>query len=370
MLKRDSYTDQTMRVCFLVPELPTETITGGAQLQCYLVGMGLEEKGWDVKFATLRCIAGTSVVGGYEDMTGYIWIGKYSRYFVKWAIPVFRFLRRTDPEIVVITGTRVGAFNALGVLCSIWLRKKLVFRAASIMDAEPNFAERLHLASPGFVRRYLYILTLKHVRVIVANAQYVADAFKRVLPRKSIWLIPNGRQIEPVRRSERSHVLWIARFEKVKNPLLFVSLARQLVNIPFVMCGFGSLADDIARRARDLANLTILNSVSDETKRDLLATAFAVVNTSVAEGFPNTLIEAGINAIPYISFVDPDEVICRYRLGFHVTSLSELVQKVELLVQDRDLREQIGSNIRAYVEKHHDINKTVAEYDRLLRSLL
>jgi glycosyltransferase involved in cell wall biosynthesis len=330
--------------------------------------MGLEEKGWDVKFATLRRITRTSLVFGYKDMRGDAWIGKYSRYFVKWAISVYRFLRRTDPEIVVTD--RAGAFNGLGVLCSIWLRKKLVFRAATIMDAELDFAEMLRPAGPGFVRGYLHALTLKHARVIVANAQYVADAFKRVLPRKNIWFIPNGRKIEPVGRSDRSHVLWIARFEKEKNPLVFVSLARQLPHISFVMCGFGSLADDIARRAGDLANLTVLNSVSDETKRNLLATAFVVVNTSVAEGFPNTLIEAGLMAVPYVSFVDPDEVICRYKLGFHVASFSALVEKVELLVQDRDLREQIGRNIRAYVEKYHDLKNTVAEYDRLLRSLL
>jgi glycosyltransferase involved in cell wall biosynthesis len=358
-----------MRVCFLVPELPTETITGGAHLQCYLVGMGLEEKGWDVKFATLRRITGTSWVGGYEDMRGDAWIGKYSRYLVRWAISVLRLLRRTDPEIVVITGS-VGAFNGLGALCSIWLRKKLVFRAANIMDAEVDFAEKLRLESPGFVRRYLYVLTLKQTRVIVTNAQYVADAFKKVLPRKKIWFIPNGIQIEPARTSECSHVLWIARFEKVKNPLVFVSLARQLPHISFVMCGSGSLGGEVAKRAGDLVNLNILDWVDGEVKRDLLARAFVVVNTSLAEGFPNTLIEAGINAVPYISFVDPDEVICRHKLGFHVASLSELVEKVQLLVQDRDLRERIGSNIRTYVEEHHDIRNTVAEYDRLLRSLL
>jgi hypothetical protein len=36
--------------------------------------------------------------------------------------------------------------------------------------------------------------------------------------------------------------------------------------------------------------------------------------------FPNTLIEAGINAVPYISFVDPDEVIYRYKLGEKLAS--------------------------------------------------
>lgn len=368
-----------MRVCFVVSKLPTEGITGGAQLQCYLVGKGLAERGWDVKFATLSCITGTPAAErrSYTDPTRRrdAWIPRPPLYILKWTISLLRLLRRIDPEIVVVTGA-FGVFNELNALCSIWFGKKLVYRAAHIWDADPTSVD-LHLQLRGhahptdrFLRRYLYLFTLKRTHAIVANAQYVANAFKRLVPRKNIWVVPNGRQIESIRKSAPSHILWIARFERVKNPMLFVRLARELPNLPFVMCGFGSLVQETARRARHLGNLTILNSVDEDTKRDLLATAFVVVSTSMAEGFPNTLIEAGINAVPYISFVDPDEVICRYKLGFHVRSYSELAQKVELLVQDRDLREQIGSNIRAYVEEHHDIKNTVAEYDRLLRSIL
>jgi len=77
-----------------------------------------------------------------------------------------------------------------------------------------------------------------------------------------------------------------------------------------------------------------------------------------------------IHGTPYISFVDPDEVICRYKLGFHVRSFPELVQKTELLVKDSHLEREIGANIRSYVEKEHNLEDTVSEYDELLRSLL
>jgi glycosyltransferase involved in cell wall biosynthesis len=350
-------------------------MTGGAQLQSYLVGTGLARIGWDVKFVTLKDIMGTSL-GSYKDTRARAaWVVRHFLHLVKGTVLLLRSLGN-DSEVIVVTGA-LGVFNGLNVFCAISTGKKLVYRAAHIWDADrSNLGLHLRLRGytpligNGFVERCLYSYTLKHAHVIVANAQYIADVLRRILPHKNIRIIPNGRYIEPIRKCEPSHVLWIARFERAKDPMSFVSLARELPSIPFVMCGFGPRADHLTGPAGDLANLTVLNSVSDETKKNLLAKAFVVVNTSVAEGFPNTLIEAGLNAVPYVSFIDPDEVICRYKLGFHVRSLPELVEKVELLVQDRDLREQIGSNIRAYVEKYHDLRNTVAEYDRLLRSLL
>jgi glycosyltransferase involved in cell wall biosynthesis len=375
MIEGSSNDGQSMKVCFVVDEIPTESITSGANMQCYLVGRGLAERGWDVKFGTFRRIAGKSPSDLGVGPRGVVWVFRNSRNLLRWTISLIRFLWRTDPEIMVVTGA-INTFNGTGVLYSICFRKKLVYRAAHIWDADYTFMNlqmrgSTHLTRADFFfRRQIYLLTLKYAHAIVASDRDVAEAFKRILPHKNIRVIPNGNLIESNRESPSSHILWIARFERVKNPILFVRLAQELPHLRFVMCGFGSLFDEIAEEADHLANLTILDSADNKTKRELLASAVAVVNTSVAEGFPNTLIEAGMNAAPYVSFIDPDEVICRNRLGFHVNSFPELKQKVELLVQDRALREQLGINIRAYVEKHHAIQDTVAKYDRLLRYLL
>jgi glycosyltransferase involved in cell wall biosynthesis len=158
--------------------------------------------------------------------------------------------------------------------------------------------------------------------------------------------------------------------EKVKNPVLFVRLAKQLPHIQFVMGGSGRLYQQVAKAASQIPNLTLVGLAMGEEKKRLLGSALVVVNTSLAESFPNTLIEAGMDGIPYISFVDPDEVICRHKLGFHVTSFRQLVEKTALLVRDDELRFKIGTNNRHYVENNHDIERSVSEYDRLLRSLV
>jgi hypothetical protein len=56
-----------------------------------------------------------------------------------------------------------------------------------------------------------------------------------------------------VPRSEKerhtSHVLWMNRMEKLKNPGAFVTLAKELPDVRFIMCGAGPLCDQLARQA-------------------------------------------------------------------------------------------------------------------------
>jgi len=352
-----------MRVCFVV-NLPGRA-GGGAELQCYLIGKGLATKQWDVSFITLKEPPATKgpfkIYHAQSLVRGSHTIARVSR-----ALQVFKLLRKIDPEIVI--ATYAGAISGFAALFCKLYKKVFVYRAASALDAM-NF--RAPWDTRGLVDRSLSRLAMSEADAIFANAEYVADEFKNRFPRKHIFAVRNGQKIAlDARKRLRSHVLWMGRMEKIKNPSAFVALAKCLPNIHFVMVGSGSLNRQILDESSAVQNLSLINSITAKAKRELIKGAVVLVNTSFIEGFPNTLIEAGIFGTPFVSFVDPDEVICRYRLGFHVRSLSELAQKVTLLVKDPYLRRELGINIRRYVARAHDISETVATYDRLLRSIV
>jgi glycosyltransferase involved in cell wall biosynthesis len=352
-----------MKLCFVV-DLPARGRTdsdlhifGGAELQCYLIGKRLALKGWNVTYITTHP---TTSYGEpfhvYYARTKLHENGRLARY--SRALVVFTLLRKINPDIVVTTWS--GALSGLAALYCRLHHKKLIHRIA--VGPESN--------QLAVLDRLLYQFALRNADVILTNAQDVADVYKRRLPRKNIFVVRNGLPIVPVQKSKASIVLWIGRFENVKNPIVFVRLAGELPKTQFVLGGHGSLHEECARRAEGVTNLRLIGVVDEELKKKLLNAALAFVNTSKSEGFPNTLIEAGIHGVPYLSFVDPDEVICRNSLGFHVKSLSELVEKTRLLVADSDLRKKIGINIRHYVEREHRIEDTVSQYERILTSVL
>ena len=353
-----------MKVCF-VADLPTGR--DGAELQCYLIARGLSSTGWSVTYVVLnKAIRKETAFPVYHARTmfpGNGWLARYSRF-----LSLFRFLNLADPDVLFVThGGSLSGF----VTCYALLRgKKIVFRAATRADADFTLGRSRHFEERGLVAQLLHLLTALNAHAIITNCTDVANAFRKRFPRHDVWMIPNGLPIESVRQREAVHILWIAKLIKVKNPGAFVRLAKELPHIRFVMCGSGPLAHKIGEQAGALPNLNLVLGGNEREKRRLLETAFAFVSTSLSESFPNTLIEAGIYRLPYVSFVDPEEVICRYKLGFHVRSFRELVEATQRLVRNGEVRAEMGDNIRAYVQKQHDIRKTVAEYDRMLRYII
>jgi glycosyltransferase involved in cell wall biosynthesis len=363
------------RICFVV-DLPVEALGGGAEKQCYLIARGLAEKGWDVVYLTPR-VASRDLAPRVEEWFKIYRVdvpaesdNRMARYLH--GPSLFRNLGRIDPHIVLFTNP--GSLGGLVTLCCLLYRKPVVYRAASLLDTDLTFGASGWYEF-GFVARCLHRFAVRNANVLVANATSVANQFRKWIPHKNIRVIPNGVEIHRVAPRERrtrhaSHVLWMNGMKKWKNPGEFVTLAKELPDVRFVMCGSGPLYKQVAQQASRISNLRLTGGVGGQTKTDLFETAIAFVNTSFTEGFPNTLLESGVHSVPYISFVDPDEVICRHKLGFHVRSFSELVDGTSLLVRDKGLRSEMGFRIRRYVEKHHNIQNTVSEYDELLRSVL
>jgi glycosyltransferase involved in cell wall biosynthesis len=340
-------------------------VKGGAEFQCYLIAKHLASIGWDVTYIILEpttiiekafriyCVKGL----------GRGLLRRYSR-----APSLFVFMREINPDIIV-TAHRGSLIGFVALYCLLY-RKKLLYRARHTFDGDLTFGKNTGWNDLGFIARRLHTFAVKRADAIVANSEDVARVFKRSLPMKKVWVIKNGLPIDAHRGGSKSIVVWIGRFEKQKNPETFIRLAKKLPEIRFVMCGYGQLYEDCVRKAKTVQNLCLNGWADEGTKRKLFDTAYAFVSTSSSEGFPNTLIEAGTYSVPYISFVDPDEVICQNKLGFHVNSFSELVEKTRLLANDSSLRTEMAVNIRHYVEKEHRIEDTVSKYVIVLSSLL
>jgi len=239
-----------------------------------------------------------------------------------------------------------------------------IFRSTSLWDADLTFQ-----GWNGFREstRKLYLYGLENTDKIVPNSKQTAEAFKkhRELTGKTFFIpdgfaMPDRLHVEP-----GSYVLWVGRSAPYKQPWLFVELAERLPQQKFVMVG------DIPDRSNPPGNLRYTGRIDElEELAAVYRGAGLIVNTSVVEGFPNVLVEAGMHCKPYVGFFDPDGVVEEFDLGFQAKDFDDLVCKVDYLMKNDDVRKEKGWNARKYMEENRDITKTVFQWITLFKELM
>lgn len=173
----------------------------------------------------------------------------------------------------------------------------------------------------------------------------------------------------PPQSSPRNYVLWIGRCEPEKQPQLLLEIAAQCPEIPFVMvlkAGNQQLRKTVGSACP--ANVRLIDNVPFADTGAYFAGAAALVNTAVAEGFPNTFLQAWKEGTPLLSLnVDPDGVLERTGSGcFARGDLDALVHDLQSLWSDRQSAQARGRAGRAYVEAHHEAGARVDELAAIL----
>ena len=124
--------------------------------------------------------------------------------------------------------------------------------------------------------RLQYLLTrhgFKHTNTIIAQTKYQADLLNENYHRAAI-VIPNAHPVPPCyfnKSSKHITILWVANWKPVKQPEIFVKLARKLAgrkNLRFVMlgrnAGYQILVDEAVRNG-----ITVMGEVPNDTVNEL-----------------------------------------------------------------------------------------------------
>ena len=128
---------------------------------------------------------------------------------------------------------------------------------------------------------------------------------------------------------------------------------------------------DFRQRLAQVPNLRWLTNVPFEDTQALFAQAKVFVNTSRAEGFPNTFLQAAAGGTPVVSWsVNPEGILDRYQFGICANGDHEkFVQAVSRLATDPVLASRLGENGRRYIGECHEQAAIIAQYTELFLSL-
>jgi glycosyltransferase involved in cell wall biosynthesis len=341
---------------------------GGAQVQQVLLGRELRERGYKVSFITMDYGQGKeSHVDGFRVQ---------ATFRPDEGMPVVRFIY---PRMVKFLGalsqSTADVFYlrcadyllAPIVLAARYFSKKVVFCGASDSDFE------LVDARMSRRQRAMYRWGLRRCDAVV-----VQNTVQHRLLEKNFGitghLIHNGGESRPPsEETQRTSVLWVSTMRPLKQPALFVKLATEIPEQHFVMVGgpgsgHQGLYDSIISKALSVDNFTAKGGLPPDVVEREFDEAKVLVNTSTREGFPNTFLHAWARGIPVFTFIDPDQLIKRYGLGYVARDLKDMETGLrrffcgELTFDFREIRGVFADNFT--------IQAAVDNYDALFGSLI
>jgi len=176
-------------------------------------------------------------------------------------------------------------------------------------------------------------------------------------------------------------VVWInvGRFSESKAQRYAIeALAKVILEVPsakLLLVGAGECMEDCKKLALELgvADKVQFYGYSDEVPV-LLQSADLFVMTSMREGLPRVVVEAGLAKLPTCTFQVEGvrEVISDGENGYIVPSkdVAALSQKLIQLSRNAPLRKQFGQSAFEFCRERWDADKTIGEIDEIYKSCL
>ncbi len=332
-------------------------VSGGAELQVALLAAELVKLGHDAVIVggdhgqpDRRTLRGVRTRLGGKFHTGRL-------LDTLLALPrVLGILARERPDYAVILGWTTWLFF-LQVLKPL-LRTRLIFICG--LDTEVNGEFRRQNPWRGALFEY----GVRHAAVRFAMTEDQRQQFHRAGLDCGLYrnlILPRATPATAVKDID---FLWVARCQPIKRPYRFLDLVWRTPEARCVMICPNedrTLRDTLEVCSRLFPNLELLERVPYHEIQNYYDRASIFVNTSEAEGFPNSFIQAAMGGAAILSMaVDPDKVLARFGGGVCAGGNDEeFFAAAARLRSDPGLLGQHQSQASRFVTELHDTTKNV-----------
>ena len=217
-----------------------------------------------------------------------------------------------------------------------------------------------------------------------AESNYLAEIARRKYGLDDInafhW--PNPIPLPDIARatfSEKPSFLLLGRLDPIKRPWIYFELAKRHKDADFYVAGtphHPEIMGPVIAQYKDIPNLKLMGVVEGKGKAALLDRVWAVVNTSIHEGVPVSLLEGFSYGKPAIAALDPDGLTSRFGIyvgevladGDDAESLDRFSSAIEKVMGGRLNKESIGQQARQYIATVHSFEYFESTLLRVLNS--
>ncbi len=345
-----------MKILFLVHDYYKYN-QGGAELQIKYMIEYLNDRGFDIHYLFLH-----DKEMDYIDDNIHLYSIKESIFAEKimgkffYHNRVLKKLKEIKPDIIY------HAVLSNFVLPAIEYSKTANCKVLIHLVSSANVKKRIKFSKMvvrDIIEFYGKTKSLKRADKIIAQAKYQDELLQKNFDREADLMVYNSIPVftEKLKKGNKVKIIWVANLKRLKQPNLFIELAKKFDNsIEFIMIGRDS--DDVQIKTSmdeisQINNLKYLGEMSMEEVNREIGDAHILVNTSLYEGFPLTFIQAWMREVPVVSLnVNPDNIIIENRIGFYSKTFDQMVKDIKTLVEDRELREEMGKRA-----KKHSLNE-------------
>jgi len=173
------------------------------------------------------------------------------------------------------------------------------------------------------------------------------------------------------RKEKQITVLYVGTFQHRKRPHLVIEAAKRFPKVKFHLIGkSGPLAPYLRSKAKALPNVQIDGAVPLPELVASMQSADVFLFPSIHEGFPKVTIEAAATGLPSIVFSNyKPETVLNGETGYIVRDVDEMMEKLQVLIEDADLRHRMGKRAREFAEKF-DWNIIVKKWENEFINIL
>jgi glycosyltransferase involved in cell wall biosynthesis len=122
--------------------------------------------------------------------------------------------------------------------------------------------------------------------------------------------------------------------------------------------------------ARGHSSVVLHGKISDKELQRVYDEAILMIGTSETEGFPVTFIEAWSRGIPVLSTFDPDGVIAKHGLGWHVSSIEEFVDSFRTALTCSEEWQAASEAAGSYYLGNHTLKAILPKYESFFNRLM
>ncbi len=371
------------KVCLMV----TKGVWGGAQKYVYSIATNLPKNLYDVFVITgrgeiLKNKLEKEGIRVYEINNLKRDISIFSE--IKSFISILKILRKESPDVLHLNSPKAGG---LGSVAGRMLRIKNIILTAHGWTWSENrgiFSKLIIIFLSWFTA------LLCHKTIVIADKE-MRQARRMPFVKNKIVLIKNGVEnvdfkekteaqkelFAHINKTPINNVLWIGTIAELhKNKGLEYAIgavAKIETPVVFFIIGEGEERKNLERiiEKYNLENRVFLVGFLENAKEYLRAFDIFTL-TSIKEGLPYTILEAGLAGLPVIASNTggiPDIVDSGLNgILVEKTNIEQITKTIELMIRNPDQRRSFGLKLQEKVEKEFSLkqmlNKTLEVYGK------